>query len=178
VPDKKALLSAINKAEQNAYGSDNNGELSTIRARSIEDYLGEPYGDEVEGQSQVVSRDTFDTIESIKPSLLRIFTGGDRVCKFDPVGPEDEEQSEQETDFINHVIQDKNDWFRIFLEWASEALLTKNAYAMAYFDKTVDVESEKYIGLNDDEFAMLMQDPEIELVAHSEYPDIAQGHPQ
>jgi hypothetical protein len=171
MPDKSALLSAINKAEAASYGSDNNGELSGIRARSIEDYLGEPYGDEVEGQSSVVSRDVFDTIESIKPSLLRIFTGGDRVCKFDPVGPEDEEQAEQETDFINHVIQDKNDWFRIFMEWSTDALLTKNAYAMAYFDKSVDVESEKYSGLNDEEMTLLLQDPEVEPVAHTSYPD-------
>lgn len=173
MPDIRALNSAIDKAEAQAYGSDNNGDLASIRARSIEDYLGEPYGDEVEGQSQVVSRDVFDTIESVKPSLARIFTGGDRVCKFDPRGPEDEEQSEQETDYINYVIQDKNDWFRIFLEWASDALLTKNGYAMAYFDKSVDVESEKYYGLGDDEFALLMQDQEVELVAHSEYPDTA-----
>jgi len=171
MPDTKALLSAINKAEAAAYGSDNNGELSQIRARSIEDYLGEPYGDEVEGQSQVVSRDTFDTIESIKPSLARIFTGGERVCKFDPIGPEDEEQAEQESDYINHVIQEKNDWFRIFYDWSADALLTKNAYCMAYFDKSVEVESEKYFGLTDDEFAMLMQDGELEIVGYSTYPD-------
>lgn len=171
MPDTRALLKAINTAEQNAYGSENNSDLAAIRARSIEDYLGEPYGDEVDGQSQVVSRDVFDTIESIKPSLLRIFTGGDRVCKFDPVGPEDEQQAEQETDYINHVIQDKNDWFRIFLEWCSDALLTKNAYAMAYFDKSVEVESEFYYGLTEEELVLLMQDPAIELVGHSQYPD-------
>lgn len=170
--DKNRLLSAINKAESASYGADNNSELSSIRARSIEDYLGAPYGDEQEGKSQVISRDVFDTIESIKPSLARIFTGGDRVCKFDPVGPEDEQQAEQETDYINHVIQEKNDWFRIFYEWSDDALKTKNAYAMAYFDKSVDVESEKYNGLSDEEFAMLLQDPEVELTAHSEYPDI------
>lgn len=170
-PDHRGLISAIDKAEAAAYGSDNNGDLATIRARSIEDYLGELYGDEIEGQSQVVSRDVFDTIESIKPSLLRIFTGGDQVCRFDPVGPEDVEQADQETDYINHVIQDKNDWFRIALEWISDALLTKNAYAMGYFDKSIEVESEKYYGLTDDEFAMLMQDPEVEPVAHSAYSD-------
>lgn len=173
MPNKAALLTAINKAEAQAYGSDTNGELSTIRARSIEDYNGDPYGDEVEGQSQVVTRDVFDTIETIKPSLLRIFTGGERVCRFDPVGPEDQDQAEQESDYINHVIQDKNDWFRVFLDWISDALLTKNAYAFAYFDKTTDVESEKYNGLSDEEFTLLLQDPEIELVAHSGYPDIA-----
>lgn len=167
MPNKDRLLSAINKAESSSYGADNNGELSSIRARSIEDYLGEPYGDEVEGQSQVVSRDVFDTIETIKPSLARIFTGGDRVCKFDPVGPEDEQQAEQETDYINYVIQDKNDWFRIFYDWMSDGLMTKNAYAMAYFDKSVDVETEKYNGLLMEELAMLLQDPEVEITAHS-----------
>lgn len=173
MPNKDALLSAINKAESQAYGSESSGDLSAIRARSIEDYLGEPYGDEVEGQSQVVSRIVFDTIESMMPSIMRVFTGGDRVCKFEPMGPEDEEQAEQETDYINHVIQDKNDWFRIFYEWAKDALMTKNAYAMAYFDKSVEVESEKYYGLTDDEIAYLLQDPDVEVVAHSQYPDPA-----
>lgn len=172
MPDKSALLSAINKAEQNAYGSDNHGELSAIRARSIEDYLGEPYGDEVEGQSQVVSRTVYETIETIKPSLLRIFTGGDGVCRFEPVGPEDEQQAQQESDYINYVIQQKNDWFRIFHDWATDALLTKNAYAMAYFDKSVDVESERYYGLTDDEFAMLVNDPEVEIVGYSSYQSV------
>lgn len=175
MPDTKKLLSAINKAEASAYGSDTNGDLSSIRARSIEDYLGEPYGDEVEGKSQVISRDVFDTIESIKPSLARIFTGGDRVCKFDPIGPEDEQQAEQETDYINYVITEKNDWFRIWYDWSDDALKTKNAYALAYFDKSVDVETEKYQGLADEEFAMLLQDPEVELTGHSEYPDIVSG---
>lgn len=167
MPNKDKLISAINKAESSSYGSDNNGELSAIRARSIEDYLGEPYGDEVEGQSQVVSRDVFDTIETIQPSLVRIFTGGDRVCKFEPIGPEDEEQAEQETDYINYVIQDRNDWFRVFLDWSKDALMTKNGYAMAYWDKSVDVETEKYNGLLMEELAMLLQDPEVEITAYT-----------
>jgi hypothetical protein len=170
MPDKSSLLSAINKAEQNAYGSGNNGELASIRARSIEDYLGEPYGDEVEGQSQVVSRDVFDTIESIKPSIIRIFTGGDEVCKFEPVGPEDEEQAKQESDYINYLIQEKNDWFQVFYDWTTDALLTKNAYALAYFDQSVDVETEKYQGLTEEELVMLLNDPEVEPVAHSSQP--------
>jgi hypothetical protein len=172
--DKQKLLGVIDKAEAGAYGSDvAKGELASIRARSIEDYLGDPYGDEIEGQSQVISRDVFDTVEWIKPALLRIFTGGDRVCKFDPVGPEDEEQAEQETDYINHLIQDKNDWFRIALEWFSDALLTKNAYAMAYWDSSVQVEKEKYTGLGDLELSMLLQDQDVEVTAHSSYPDTA-----
>jgi hypothetical protein len=176
--DKDSLLRAIDKAEAAAYGSDAaKGELSSIRARSIEDYLGDPYGDEVEGQSQVISRDVFDTIEWIKPSLLRIFTGGDQVCRFDPMGPEDEDQAEQESDYINHVIQDKNDWFRIALEWFTDALLTKNAYAMAYWDESTQVEKERYTGLAEIELAMMLQDKQIEIVAASSYPDQAGGAP-
>lgn len=165
------LLAAINYAESKAYGSESNSDLSAVRARSIEDYLGEPYGNEVEGQSQVVSRDVFDAIEWTKPKILRIFTGGDAVCRFDPTGPEDEAQAKQESEYINYVITQKNDWFRIFYEWFTDACISKNAYAMAYWDEAVDVEKEIYNDLTDEEFAMLVQDEGVEVTAHTAKPN-------
>lgn len=164
------LLGAIDAAEATAYSSDESGTLSEIRARSIDDYLGQPYGDEVEGQSQVVSRDVYDIVETVKPSLLRIFAGGDQVCAFDPIGPDDEAQAEQETDYINHIIQDKNDWFNICMEWADDGLKTKNAYAMAYWDDSIVREVDQYEGLDDNGLAMLVQD-EWEIIEHSSKPD-------
>lgn len=171
MPDKQNLLAAIKQAEAQAYGSETNGNLSAVRARSIEDYLGEPYGNEVEGQSQVISRDVYDAIEWIKPKIMRIFTGGDSVCRFDPRGPEDEEQAKQETEYINYVITQKNEWFRTFLEWFTDAAISKNAYAMAYWDEKVDTEKESYTNLTDDEFAMLVNEEGVEIEAHTATPD-------
>ena len=50
------------------------GNLSEARKKSIEYYLGDKLGTEIDGRSQVVSTDVSDTIESILPNLLRIFT--------------------------------------------------------------------------------------------------------
>ncbi len=161
--DNVLLLGAIRDAEANAYGSEQDGELSQDRARSIDDYLGKPYGNEVEGRSQVVSRDVYDTIEWIKPSLLRIFTSGDEVAKFEPEGPEDEQACRQETDYINYILKEKNPWFNICYEWFTDGLLTKNAYAHAYWDTTKTVEKEEYNGITDEQLSMLIND-EVEIL--------------
>lgn len=171
MPNEQTLIAAIKQAEAEAYGSDTNGNLSNVRARSIEDYLGEPYGNEVEGQSQVISRDVYDAIEWIKPKIMRIFTGGDSVCRFDPTGPEDEDKAKQESEYINFVITQKNEWFRIFLEWFTDACISKNAYAMAYWDESVDVETEQYSDLTDEEFTLLVNDEGVEIVRHSSEPN-------
>jgi hypothetical protein len=55
------------------------GEIVSRRKRSLEYYLGKPFGNEQEGRSQVVSTDVSDTVESLLPSLMRVFTAGDRV---------------------------------------------------------------------------------------------------
>jgi hypothetical protein len=167
---QRKLINAIQGAEQTSYGGGQDSGLSAERARSIDDYLGKPYGNEVEGRSKVVSRDVYDTVEWIKPSLLRIFTSGEDVALFDPEGPEDELPAKQESEYINYVVQQKNPWFNICYEWFTDALLTKNAYALAYWDTTKTVESERYVGLTDDQFALLTQQ-EIEVVEHSSYPD-------
>ncbi len=65
------------------------GELSDQRRKSLEYYYGEQFGNEVDGRSAVVSTDVADVIEWTLPALLKVFTSGDRVGRFDPQGPED-----------------------------------------------------------------------------------------
>src|SRR5204862_4149409 len=50
------------------------GELSEQRRKALRYYLGEPFGNEQEGRSKVVSTDVADVVEWILPSLLKIFT--------------------------------------------------------------------------------------------------------
>ena len=83
-------------------------EISNERAVALDYYLGEVYGDEVEGRSQVITREVMETVEWILPSLIRIFADADNMVVFDPVGPEDEQQAEQETDVVNYVYWKQN----------------------------------------------------------------------
>lgn len=168
------LLSAIEERESSSYGADMDPS-SIERATAINYYLGEPFGNEIEGRSQVVSRDVSDTIEWIKPSLMKIFTGGDQIAKFDPTGEEDVEGAKQESDYVDFVIQRKNPWFMIAYEWFTDALLTRNAYALAYWDKWEEPVLERYQGLTDDQLALIAQDQAVEITAHNAYP--VQGIP-
>ena len=104
------VIAKIEYEERIAYGI-NDSELSDQRAQAIKYYLGEPFGNEVEGRSQVVSYDVQDTVESSLPQLIKIFTSGDQVVRFDPKGPEDEQAAQQETDYINHLVMEKNNGF-------------------------------------------------------------------
>ena len=63
--------------------------ISQQREQAMEYYYGLPFGNEVEGRSQYVDSTVQDTVEWIKPSLMRVFASGDEMVKFTPHGPAD-----------------------------------------------------------------------------------------
>jgi len=80
------------------------GKLAETRLRSLRYYNAEPYGNEIEGSSQIVTTEVRDTVESIMPSLMKIFLSGDKVAQFDPTGPEDEQVADQASDYANYIF--------------------------------------------------------------------------
>ena len=107
--DEELLKATIQQQERQALGWQL-GDLAQERAKSLDAYLGKPYGNEQTGRSQVVTSDVADAIEGLMPSLIRVFTSGDDICEFEPFGPEDEEAAKQETDYCNYVLTQKNRW--------------------------------------------------------------------
>jgi len=146
----------------------NSGELSSQREKALNYYHGEPFGNELEGRSSYVSRDVADTIEWIMPSLMRIFTGGDDIVRFEPQGPEDEKAAKQATDYINYVFQRQNDGFLTLYTWFKDALLSKNGFVKVYWEKYSESKTETYESLTDDEFVQIVQDPSVEVLEHTE----------
>jgi len=167
--DEEILHQIVNE-ENIAYGI-NDSQLSAERAEAIQYYLGEPFGNEVEGRSQVVSYDVQDTIESALPQLLKVFVSGDEVVRFEPKNPEDVQASEQETDYINHIVMEKNNGFEVFYVWFKDALLSKNGYVKVFYEEENETEEEEYRGLTDAQLDMFVVDDNIELLEHTAYPD-------
>src|SRR6478752_5786627 len=157
------LLAAISAAEQTALGTVD-GNIASDRADAIDRYLGQPYGDEQPGRSQVVSRDVSDVVEGVLANVLKPFVGGDEVVQFNPHGPEDVEAAQQETDYINYIALDRNNGFLVLTSAIKDALLLRNGYVKAAWTKRDDVISETYQGMSDEEAAMLMQDKDVEVV--------------
>ena len=135
------------------------------RQQALEYYLREPYGNEVEGKSTIVTGEVAEAVDGALPQLIRVFTSSDNVVEFAPAKEGDEQNAEQATQLVNHVFYKDNDGFLILHNWFKDALLQKTGVVKAYWNDDVDVTKEKYEGLSDDELMMLMQDPEIELAS-------------
>ena len=139
-------------------------ETTDERQKALEYYLREPYGNEVEGKSSIVTGEVAEVVDGALPQLMRVFTSSDDAVVFEPVSQGDEEKAEQATQYVNHIFYKDNNGFEIMHDWFKDAILQKVGIVKAYWEDKTDVTTEKYYGLNDDELAMVVQDPEVEVV--------------
>ena len=144
------------------------------RKQALEAYLRQPYGNEVEGKSQIVTGEVAEAIDGALPSLVRIFTGSDNIVVFEPQGPRDEASAKQATDYCNWVFNRDNEGVSILHDWFKDALLQKNGILKAYWEDKEDITKERYFDLTNDELAMLMSDETMEIVEQdtTEFPII------
>lgn len=163
---EKEILALVEQEFSAAMGAPD-GDISKERALAWDYYLSKPFGNEVDGQSQVVTSDVADVVDGIMPSLLRMFTVADNLVFFDPVGPEDVEQSEQESDYVNYIFFKQNPAFMILYTWFFDALVQKNGIVMAYRDESEVTTSESYSKLTTPELISLLSDDELEPVEQS-----------
>jgi len=139
-------------------------ETTEQRTRSLEYYLRYPYGNEVEGRSQIVTGEVAEVIDGAIPQLIRIFTASDDIIRYEPVGPGDEQGANQATDYSNWVFYKDNPGFAILHDWFKDALLEKVGIVKAYWDNKIDVIKETYENLSDAELALLLQDGTREII--------------
>ena len=164
------LLAALETFENQSVGV-----IQDDRVEALDYYLGRPMGNEVEGRSQVIARQVWDTVEWLKPQIADIFTSGEEIVAFAPRGPEDVKAAEQETDYVNHLITQRNNWFEIWYAWTHDALIQKNGYVKAYWDDAEDTTCEEYNGLTADEFALLQMAEGIKITEVEEEQDPMTG---
>lgn len=161
------LINQLETLERQAVGF-YGGEIAGEQSKAMDYYLGKPFGTEEEGRSRVVSSDVWDVVEGLAPLILDPFVSSDDVVRFEPVGPEDEEAAQQETDYVNHVVTRKNDVFNELVAWIKTGLLQKNGVVKYWWEKSRRVEIERYEGLSDDVFAAIAQEPGVDVVEHTE----------
>ena len=162
--DENKLKSIIESEIDNALGFIET-DTTDERQKALEYYLREPYGNEIEGKSQIVTGEVAEVVDGALPQLIRVFTSSDNVVEFQPVNDGDEPFSKQATEYCNWVFYKDNDGFLILHNWFKDALLQKTGVVKAYWDDKKDVTKEKYENLSDDELLMLMQDQELEVIS-------------
>jgi len=137
--------------------------ISPQRATATQYYRGEPFGNEEDGRSQVVSMDVRDTVQALMPSLMRIFHGSDQSVEYVPQGPEDVAAAKQATDYANYIINRDNNGFLEMHAAFMDALVRKVGILKVYWDDQTKFETIPYSGLDDMALAALMSDPKVDV---------------
>ena len=163
-------LQGVISAEINDAISFIDDDIGGNRALATEYYYGDPFGDEEEGRSQVVSMDVRDTVQGILPSLMRIFFGPERVVEFTPQGPEDIANADQATDYVDFIFKRDNPGFKILHSAFKDALVRKCGIVKYWWDESTEVRAESFSMLDEQSMMMLTQDPDVEISAVREYP--------
>lgn len=182
VSQLKVLLSA---EKISALAAISEAKLSEERARAMDYYLGDMTQDMPvpEGRSRAVSNDVSDTVEGLMPGLMDIFVGSDEVVHFDPVGPEDEEAAQQETDYVNHVFMQQNPGFMVLYSFIKDSLLSKVGIVKVWWEEREEESRETYYDITDDQFMMLVQeiqasDGALRIVEHTVHDGSEQAEPE
>jgi hypothetical protein len=149
------------------------------RKKALEYYLRQPYGNEVEGRSSIVTGEVAEAIDGALPQLVRTFTTTEDIVYFEPRGPQDEETAKQATDYCNWAFYRENDGMLILHNWFKDALLQKVGVVKSYWDDKTSVTKEEYKNLSEDELAYLLSDQSLKVVRqkieYDEMPDMMGG---
>jgi len=155
--EDESLLSFL-QAEEADAGDFVWGKLADERETAMREYMRMPYGDEEEGRSSFVTSEVLDTIEWVRPALLKIFVGGDQAVTFEPTGPEDVAGAEQASDACNYVFFKQNNGFLIAYTAITDALMLKNCAVMWRWKEQEIVETVRLKGVTDMQVAMKLQE--------------------
>ena len=155
--DDEDLLDMLQRKED-AAANYIHGELGSDRELAMREYHRMPYGNEVEGWSDVVSSDVQDSIEWILPALLNTFTSTDKAVAFEPTKANEVKGAEQATDACNYVFYKQNNGFLILYTAIKDALTVKNC-AVHWRKETQEVvNSYPFKGATEEMLVMLLQD--------------------
>lgn len=173
-PDDVAAL--VNSARADSLAALSAMDLVEERSKAMDYYLGHMDEDmpAEPGRSKAVSTDVSDTIEGLMPELMDIFCGSDEVVRFEPVGPDDEIQAQEETDYVNHVLMQENAGFMVIYSFLKDALLSKVGFVKVWWEEREEEERETYYDLTEDQFAIVAQavqdsDGELEIVEMTQH---------
>jgi hypothetical protein len=147
-------LAALIASEENGAVT-YHSQIAKNRTRLMDYYNQLPYGDEVDGQSQIVTSDVADTIEWMLPGLLRIFTQGSKIAKFESTASEYDDEAMEKEALANHIFLKENDGVLILHNMMKDALMQYSGTVKVYAEEYQDTKTNAYEGLSRDELTAL-----------------------
>ena len=157
------LLAALKAEEMQAVGYETSAEV-TKHTEALDRYFGKPYGDEVQGRSQITTREVYETVAWTLPDILDIFAAGGRICELEADDPQAESQADQRADYLNYVVFKDNPGVLILHDFIFDSLMHPRAYVDIEWDDEPSYAGwEEYQGLTQMQIEAMVQDEATEL---------------
>lgn len=167
--DDTQILNILGQELNQSAGGETGGDsVEANRQAALATYLGQPYGNEVEGRSSIVSTDVADAIEWIMPEIVKAFTQNNEVVTFDPAYEGDELQAELESQYTYDILMKDNPGFIVIHQFIKDALMQKNGFIKVFYSDDEKISTDSYTGLTEVEFQLIAADPEIEILELTE----------
>lgn len=149
----------LDREENQAYYY---GKLPGLQNIDEADQAGE---DEQPNKSSFVSTDVRDTILSILPSLLRIFTSAEQVAEFVPNTEDQEPMAKQAYLYVNYIFYEENDGFLSLHSVFKDALTVRTGIMKWWTDNDDQVEEQTFTNITQEQYQFLLSEmPEVEVV--------------
>lgn len=174
--NKKERLKQLLSDELSSAIGDSGGVLSRKREELQDAYHGNALpGDDkrrAAGWSIYQDRTVLETVEWAKCPFMRIFSSVEDIVRFEPRRPEDEQNAEDATVYVNKVVFGPDAFMTIY-DIISDALYQRAGWAKAYYEDKVETVTQERTGLSQDEaialFMTLPGSPEdAEIVVHED----------
>lgn len=162
------LVSLVQHSVQNSVMFDTT--FLDKNEKLLEQYLQMPYGDEIDGKSQVVTSEISDTVEADMTSLTRIFQADDNIFSFKPrtSNPDEIQEAEDKSKLVNYIIRNQKNSFRIINDWMKSAEIQKISALKYYIEETEEVETHRFQGVSESELVEIENSLESENVVSIE----------
>ncbi len=123
-----------------------NSKFGSVNEENLSYYMGEPFGNEVAEQSQVVSTDCADVVEADMPSLARVFLGSGSIVTFQPnSGNEDDvKEAEEKNKYIDWIVREQPHSFATQMGWLKDSEIQKFGVVKYFIE---DIETTKEVNL-------------------------------
>lgn len=121
--DLEALATVLQR--EYAAAESYNDQVKEFTDQAFEYYEAQPFGNEVEGRSQVILPDVQEAVDYMLQSVLRTFVSGDRVVEFEATDEDDEDAAFDATAALNYLFMRRQDGYRILHDGCHDGLLRK-----------------------------------------------------
>ena len=165
-PTTPEELAAILKREFEA-ADDYHEQIEPLQEAAFRYYEAQPFGNEVEGRSQIVLPDVQETIDTAVGALLKTLVSGGRTVEFESTDEAAEQDADDATAALDYNFMRRQDGLRVLHDVATDGLLSMYGVFKSTCEERERV-SRQRVTMDPLQLGLLPEEVEVEDVRENE----------